>query len=139
VTDRLLRPQDGPIGLYKFGRYGRLVGKSITAVGVTTPSPLQATISKPTDLRAIDPASGMVPALVTGKLVGSATGRAPAIAVAVNGTIGGVSEVFRNREVPSFAAMVPDFLFRQGGNRIELFEVDPAGPAPRLRPLRWRQ
>jgi hypothetical protein len=139
VTDRLLRPQDGPIGLYEIGRYGRLVGKSAAAVGVTTPSPLQATISKPTNLHTIDPASGKVPALVTGRLVGSTTGRAPAIAVAVNGTIGGVSEVFRNGEVPSFAAMVPDFLFRQGGNRIELFEVDPSGGATRLRPLRWRQ
>jgi hypothetical protein len=139
VTDRLLRPQDGPIGLYRIGRYGRLVGRSTAAVGVTSPSPLEVAISEPTDLRKIDPSSGKVPAMVMGEIHGSTTVRAPAIAVAVNGTIGGVSEVYRTGEVPSFAAMVPDFLFRRNSNRIELFEIDPAGPAPQLRPIRWRQ
>jgi hypothetical protein len=139
VTDRLLRPQDGPIGLYRIGRYGRLVGESTAAVGITSPSPLQVTISKPTDLRRIDPSSGKLPAMVMGKIDGSTAVRDPAIAVAVNGTIGGVSEVYRTDGVPSFAAMVPDSLFRQDGNRIELFEVDASGRAPRLRPVRWRQ
>jgi hypothetical protein len=77
--------------------------------------------------------------MVTGRLDGATAVRDPAIAVAVNGTIGGVSEVYRTGDAPSFAAMVPDFLFREGRNRIELFEVDPAGRRPRLRPLRWRQ
>jgi hypothetical protein len=77
--------------------------------------------------------------MVTGKLDGDASVRDPAIAVAVNGTIGGVSEVFRTHDTRSFAAMVPDFLFRQQGNRVELFEVDPSGGSPRLRPIRWRQ
>jgi hypothetical protein len=35
--------------------------------------------------------------------------------------------------------MVPDFLFRQDGNQVELFEVDPSGGAPRLRPIRWHR
>jgi hypothetical protein len=139
VTDRLLRPQDGPIGLYRIGRYGRLVGKPTRAIQLASPSPLQATITPPTDLRTIDPSSGTVPAMVTGKLDGATTVRGPAIAVAVNGTIGGVSEVYPTDGVPSFAAMVPDFLFRQGGNRIELFEVEFSAGTPRLRPLRWRQ
>jgi Sulfatase len=139
VTDRLLRPQDGPIGLYRIGRYGPLVGRSTAAVGVAGPSPLQVTINEPTDLRAVDLAGGQVPAMVMGKVDGSTTVRSPAIAVAVNGTIGGVSEVYPTGDDQTFAAMVPDFLFRKDGNRIELFEVDPSGGAPRLRPLRWRQ
>ncbi len=95
VTDRLLRPQDGPIGLYKVG--------------------------------------------VVGEINGATSVPDPAIAVAVNGTIGGVSEVFRDGGAGRrFAAMVPDFLFRQDGNRVELFEVDPFGGTPRLRPIRWR-
>jgi Sulfatase len=140
VTDRLLRPQDGPIGLYQVGRDAALVGKSTDAVGVVGPSPLGVTITPPTtNLGEIDPSSGKVPAMVTGKLDGDASVRDPAIAVAVNGTIGGVSEVFRTHDTRSFAAMVPDFLFRQQGNRVELFEVDPSGGSPRLRPIRWRQ
>jgi hypothetical protein len=140
VTDRLLRPQDGQIGLYRVGRYAALVGKSTGAVGVAGPSPLGATITPPTtDLGQIDLSSGMVPAMVTGKLEGETSVQDPAIAVAVNGKIGGVSEVFHTRGTRTFAAIVPDFLYRQEGNRVELFEVDPSGATPRLHPIRWRQ
>jgi hypothetical protein len=58
----------------------------------------------------------------------------------VNGTIGGVSEVFpdaRDDDKPGIAAMVPDFLFRKGANRVELFEVGTAGGATVLHPIRW--
>jgi hypothetical protein len=75
--------------------------------------------------------------MVVGEIDGASSVPDPAIAVAVNGTIGGVSEVFRRGDARSFAAMVPDFLFRQDGNRVELFEVDPSGGTPRLRPIRW--
>ena len=140
VTDRLLRPQDGPIGMYRIGRYASLVGKATGAVGTAGPSPLSATITPPTsDLGQIDPSRGKVPAMITGELEGTTGARDPAVAVAVNGTIGGVSEVFNAHETRNFAAMVPDFLFRQAGNRIELFEVDASAGAPRLRPIRWRQ
>jgi hypothetical protein len=139
VTDRLLRPQDGPIGLYRVGRYAGLVGRSTADVGVTSPSPLAATITPPTNLDTIDPPSGKVPAMVMGQLEGAASGPDPAVAVAVNGTIGGVSEVWRSNDLLAFAAMVPDFLFRQDGNRVELFEVDPSGGAPRLRPIHWHR
>jgi Sulfatase len=137
VTDRLLRPQDGPIGLYKVGRYSQLVGRSAAGVGVRSPSQLAAKITPPTKLDTIDPSSGKVPAMVVGEIDGASSVPDPAIAVAVNGTIGGVSEVFRRGDARSFAAMVPDFLFRQDDNRVELFEVDPSGGTPRLRPIRW--
>jgi hypothetical protein len=78
--------------------------------------------------------------MMTGRIDGPTSVPDPAIAVAVNGTIGGVSEIFRSSDdVRHFAAMVPDFLFRQEGNRVELFEVDPSGGAPRLRPIRWQR
>jgi hypothetical protein len=141
VTDRLLRPRDGPIGLYRVGRYGGLVGRSTADVGVTSPSPLAATITPPTDLDTIDPSSGKVPAMVMGQLEGAPSVPGPAVAVVVNGTIGGVSEVWRGRggDVLGFGAMVPDSLFRRDGNRVELFEVDPSDGAPRLRPIRWHR
>jgi hypothetical protein len=140
VTDRLLRPQDGPIGLYRVGRYAQLVGRSTADVGIRSPSSLAATIKPPTNLGAIDPSSGKVPAMVMGQLEGATNVPRPAIAVAVNGTIGGVSEVWRGRgDLLAFGAMVPDSLFRRDGNRVELFEVDPSGGPPRLRPIGWQR
>jgi hypothetical protein len=107
---------------------------------VTSPSPLAATITPPTNLDTIDPSSRKVPAMVMGQLEGATSVPGPAVAVVVNGTIGGVSEVWRSPDdVLAFGAMVPDSLFRQDGNRVELFEVDPSGGAPHLRPIRWHR
>jgi hypothetical protein len=140
VTDRLLRPRDGPIGLYRVGRYGGLVGRSTADVGVTSPSSLVGATIPPTNLETIDPSSGKVPAMVMGELEGAPSVPGPAVAVVVNGTIGGVSEVWRGRDdLLAFGAMVPDSLFRGDGNRVELFEVDASGGPPRLRPIRWHR
>jgi hypothetical protein len=59
------------------------------------------------------------------------------VAVAVNGVIGGVSETFASGRSPPtrFSAMISDSLLRPGGNRLQLFLVDPAGGEQRLRPL----
>jgi hypothetical protein len=87
-----------------------------------------------------------VPAMVTGQvsLAPGAPAR-PAVAVAVNGVIGGVSELFKEERDnqgsqpkgprDKFAAMAPDTLFRKGDNRLELFLVDTSGGRVRLRPL----
>jgi sulfatase-like protein len=140
TTDRVLRPQDGRIGLYRIGRHGALVGTPTSAARVGGRSALQVEVTSPTGFEALDPASGTLPALLTGRVEGRPA-PGTAVAVAVNGTIGGVSEVFpdaRDDDKPGIAALVPDFLFRKGANRVELFEVGTAGGAPVLHPIRWR-
>ena len=58
------------------------------------------------------------------------------VAVAVNGMIGGGGPTFADRSSPNrFAVMVPDRLFHQGQNRVELFVVDGLGPSARLHPV----
>jgi hypothetical protein len=139
VTDRLLRPQDGRIGPYRIGRHGSLVGTPTSAARVGAPSALQVEVTSPTGFDDLDLAGGTLPALLTGRVEGRPA-PGTAVAVAVNGTIGGVSEVFpdnRDGDRPAVAAIVPDFLFRQGANRVELFEVATAGGAPVLHPVRW--
>jgi hypothetical protein len=57
-------------------------------------------------------------------------GRKP---VAVNGTIGAVGVTFTQKDTPqTFAAVVPDKLFRPGGNRVQLYQVERTGAGPRL-------
>ena len=91
------------------------------------------------DYRRVDPSSGMVPAQVGGKLTSTAAGipDRPAVAVALNGVIGGVAQTFTSGDDrPTwFSTMVDDSLMRRGDNRLELFLVEPAGGKLRLRPL----
>jgi hypothetical protein len=80
-----------------------------------------------------------VPAYVGGQLTRTTPGtpRRPAIAVAVNGVIGGVSETFASGGSPPtwFSAMVPDTLLRPGDNQLELFLLSTTGGQQRLHPL----
>jgi hypothetical protein len=59
------------------------------------------------------------------------------VVAAVNGVISGVSELFASGRSPptQFSAMVSDSLLRPGGNRLQLFLLDPGAGRPRLRPL----
>ena len=146
ITDRLLRPDHGYVGWFQFGRYADLVGERTGQVGVEAASGGGATVDGLDQYQQVDPGSGKVPAAVTGVLQPApGVPQRPAVAIAVNGVIGAVSETFRERlsngnslpEGPpvNFAGITPDTLFGKGANRIELFLVDPSGGRVRLRPL----
>jgi hypothetical protein len=146
VTDRLLRPQDGYLGWFQFGPFADLVGKRPGQVGVEPGSGGSAKVDRLGDLRGVDPGSGTVPAMVSGQvsLAAGAPAR-PAVAIAINGVIGGVSPLYKEERDKlgseprgprdKFAAVTPDTLFKKGDNRLELFLVDASGGRVRLRPL----
>jgi len=108
--DPALRP-------YRIGPRADLVGLEVGALEVDGEADVGATV----DLGSfddVDLASGVVPALVTGRLDGPAEGSA--VALALNGRIGAVSEVFGDGE---FVGLVPDDWLRDGGNEVELYLV----------------
>jgi hypothetical protein len=146
VTDQMLKPGNGYLGWFQFGRFGDLVGKRPAQVGLEPASGGGAKVDDLRDFRGVDPDGGTVPAQVTGRVtLPSGAAARPAVAVAVNGVIGGVSELFKEERDKQgsqptgprdkFAAMTPDTLFKKGDNRIELFLVDASGGRVRLRPM----
>jgi Sulfatase len=138
VTDRLLRPQDGYLGWFRFGPHADLVGRRVRELIVGAGGG-RARVIGLDDFRKVDPASGTVPAHVGGRLTSTAPGTPPrpAVVVAVNGVIGGVSETFASGDPDPtwFSAMIPDTLLRPGDNRLELFLLETAGGQQRLHPL----
>jgi hypothetical protein len=138
ITDRLLRPQDGYLGWFKFGSHADLVGRRVTDLTIAGSGGTARVIGLD-EYRRVDPSSGTVPAQVAGQLTSTVPGipAGPAVAVAVNGVIGGVSETFASGDSPPtwFTAMVSDSLLRPDDNRLELFLVDTTDGRQRLRPL----
>jgi hypothetical protein len=138
TTDRLLRPQDGYLGWFKFGPHADLVGRRVGELTVAGGGGTARVIGLD-DYQRVDPASGKVPAQVGGQLTRTTPGTPPrpAIAVAVNGVIGGVSETFASGDSSPtwFTAMVPDTLLRPGANQLQLFLLDNTGGQQRLHPL----
>jgi hypothetical protein len=138
VTDRLLRPQDGYLGWFQFGPHADLVGRQVGELTVAGGGGTARVIGLE-GYRRVDPASGTVPAHVGGRLTSTAPGTPPrpAVVVAVNGVIGGVSETFASGDPDPtwFSAMIPDTLLRPGDNRLQLFVLETAGSQQHLHPL----
>jgi sulfatase-like protein len=121
---------DGPERLFRIGPNPELLGRAVGSLTVSEGA--GADFVAPGEYRNVDLRSPTVPTHVTGFLHGTPPGRD--LAIAVNGTIRAVSRSFRlvNRDGVLFAAMVPESSFRQGANRVEVFEVTDAGGLRRL-------
>jgi hypothetical protein len=146
VTDEMVEAGNGYKGWFRFGPHGDLVGQRVSQVGVDQASAGSAKVEKLADYGKVDPDSGLVPAQVSGQVdLAAGVPARPAVAVALNGVIAGVSETFREvRDAQGsqpkgppdkFSAMALDTLFKKGDNRLELFVIDDSGGRVRLRPL----
>jgi hypothetical protein len=146
VTDEMVRAGDGYPGWFQFGPHADLVGRRPGEVGVDPASAGSARVEKLAEYRRVDPGSGLVPAQVSGQVsLAAGVPDRPAVAVAVNGVIAGVSEMFRERRdakgsqpvgpPDKFSALTLDTVYRKGENRLELFVIDDSGGRVRLRPL----
>jgi hypothetical protein len=142
LADRVLHVGDAYLDWFRFGPNADLVGKRVSDLAVASPGGTAHVLGLDSYHR-VDPASGLVPAEVTGRLTGTVAGipARPAIAVAINGVIGGVSETFAEPFATGgdpprwFTTMVSDSLLRRGDNQLQLFAVDHAGGIRHLRPL----
>lgn len=141
VTDTLVTASDGPDGLYRVGDRREWIGKKVqdlALLGVKkgdTPSPMTARLAPEIDFSDVDPASGSVPALVSGTLTSA---RGGSLVIVVNGTVAAVSEIWPEQGEPSFAGMVNDDLFKRGRNDLALYEVVGEN-TPELRALKVAQ
>lgn len=87
------------------------------------------------DFRAVDPASGFLPAIVHGYIEGYATERPSIpIAVALNGTVRAVTRTTRWSGADNyFAVLLPESAVQPGRNIVEVFEMDPRAEPIALR------
>jgi Sulfatase len=136
-TDTLVRGADGVRGLYRYGAGAGLVYRDPASVGPVGGDPASAALDDGRLFGTIEPGSGKVPVLVSGRLA-SPPPPGTTVLVAVNGRIGGVSGLFPERPgepAVRFATITPDFLWKPGDGRpqLQLYLLDP-GP-PRLRPV----
>ena len=75
--------------------------------------------------RKVNPATGVVPAYVTGELSGVAPGRT--IAIAVNGTIRATGQTYSSGGGTRYSVIVRPSAFRNGANRVEVLGIGGSG------------
>jgi hypothetical protein len=124
---------DARLRLYRIGPYSDLVGQAVAPLAGGTPV---GTATIDASLRAsIVPDAHNAPWTRPGGVV---TGLAPDtwLAISVNGTVAGLSRVYRNAYgTLSYWAELPPSMFRPGRNAVALWSVTGSPGAPHLRPI----
>jgi hypothetical protein len=140
-TDVLARAGEGIRGLYRYGSAADLLYRDPASVGqVTLDQEATAALDDLKQYGQIKPASGRIPALVSGELTSPLPPAGSTVLVAVNGQVAGESKLFPDRPgepTAKFAVITPDFLWRAGDGRrqLQVYVVDRSGGAPRLVPV----
>jgi hypothetical protein len=109
-----------------------LVGRRVSTLSVARPDRAVAVIDEAAEFPSVDLKSGILPAFVTGHLDIPKTNRKDVLALALNGRIAAVTRLFTIAEPPGFEMLVPEDLFRQGFNGVEIFKVTNLGASPSL-------
>ena len=139
-TDTLVRASQGVRGLYRFGSFADLVYGPPSAVGPVTGTAASAELDDWDRYKRVEPRSGQVPALVSGKFATPPEPEDTSVLVAVNGKVGGESRLFAPRPgeaANSFAVIVPDFFFKAGPGlpQLQVYLVHRDGGQASLQPV----
>jgi hypothetical protein len=119
-------PGRGAAGLFRIGPHPELIDRSVGEVRRLLRKAGRQVLVDDEDLfRAVDLASPVVPALISGQIVGAGDGEEAGIllAIAVNGRIAATTRAFVLPQGTWFTALVPDSAFRQGANDVEVFRI----------------
>ena len=121
--------------LFSGGEHGVLLGRRLTTLRRAESRGLRATIEHSTRvrLRSVNPRSGVLPALIGGRVEGPGASAGRTVTVALNGRIAAVTRTYSVGGAVRFAALVRESAFRRGANTAEVFAVESAGG--RLRAL----
>lgn len=114
-----------------------LVDRPVGDLEVGAPSGLRVRLAERWRFDDVDPASGFVPARITGQVLGQRGARARwPLAVAVNGVVRETTWSAGGAASPAgfWSAIVDPALLRQGANAVEIYEIETRGETTVLRP-----
>ena len=121
-------------GLYRIGRYSRIIGREPGAFSVEQASDVRIWVYGAPLRQHVDPQSEFVPARIIGGVDPGAEGEMDLhLAAVINGTIQGVTRTYFDGQHVLFSVIVPERSFRKGYNHVELFVVSGPTDRPRLR------
>ena len=125
---------EGPVSnIFKTGELKELQGRKAIDYQPTEAANTKFTLRNADNFNAVDLQSSQMPALIEGRLQGADKSTSGHIAVAVNGVIGATRALLLpNGNVTDFYAIVPEEIFHEGKNTIELFWVTRNGDALKL-------
>jgi len=129
-TNNRFRGCEGANGAYRDDSYRELIGQEIARLPVRRNAGLTASIDHAAYFENVDPASGFLPAHVSGSIQWPDRGGTD-LAIALNGRLAVCTTAYADGSSWRFSAMLPETAFRAGENDIEVFAID-AGDSVQL-------
>jgi Sulfatase len=121
----------GPASVLRVGPAPRLLDRAVTSLPRVRAKARLGTVDRSASYRRVDPRSGVVPALATGRLASREPGGL-VLAIAVDGRIRATARSYRQAGTTRFAAMLPERALSAGAHHVEVFAV---GRGDALRPV----
>jgi hypothetical protein len=126
-------------GLYGFGEYGALVGRSPLELEQGTGSTIEVKLASADRFEDVDPTESMIPGNLYGIVQAlEPDAGEPTFAVALNGRIVAVTRAYRDEsgsELRNWGVLAPEHAFRAGENTVGVWQVRGPEDAPVLVPL----
>ncbi len=120
--------------LYANGPNADLLGQPAGRTPTGAPTGARLQLDSTNVFASLRPGARLVPSFISG-VIGEGVLPGESLAVAVDGTIRGVSESFASQDGVRMAAIVPASSFKAGRNSIQVYAVRGQGDARRLAPL----
>lgn len=117
---------DQPEQLFRVGVYCQLVGRKLTELDLTGKAPATIELDHGQYLGSVDFRSQFLPAHISGRIHRPAKRSVGPLhlAVALNGTIQGVTETYWRSGGEFFSVVVPESGFQEGENDVRIFSVE---------------
>jgi len=113
----------GASGAYRYDSYRDLIGQEVATLPIRRNAELKARIEHAAYFENVDPASGFLPAHVSGSIQWPDRGGTE-IAITLNGRLAVVTTAYADGNSWRFSAMLPESAFRSGENDIQVFAIE---------------
>ena len=126
---------NGPFRFPRTAPAAELVGQPAAELaGPALPGAARVTLDQPEAFEAVDPASGRLPARITGGLAWPGGPRVVTLAVALNGVVRATTMARPGADGGRWSVVVPESSFRPGKNEVTVYLVSGSGNGGRLSP-----
>jgi hypothetical protein len=122
--------REGTNGAYRDSGYRELIGQEVARLPVRRNAGLTARIDHAAFFDKVNPASGFLPAHISGSIQWPDHGGAE-LAIALNGRLAVFTSTYTDGSSWRFSAMLPESAFRPGENDIQVFAIE-AGDSDQL-------
>jgi Sulfatase len=123
---------EGSDSMFRLGPHKELLGRSVATLEPTRVTDADVRLDDDSQFEDVRPASAFVPARIRGEIDAPSLRVGSPLAIAVNGRVAAVTTSFERGGETRFTALVPETVFHERRNAVQIYSIEPAKAGVRL-------